>query len=91
MSAQTAARSVMAATIRAALSPISQPDLFGDDTFATDLREAVIASITVPEDPHRRRSAACPRPSPRSRPLRRCSAASSPPRRRPQTRKDRSR
>jgi hypothetical protein len=51
MSAQTAARSVMAATIGAALSLISQPDLFGDDTFATDLREAVIASITAPEDP----------------------------------------
>ncbi len=50
MSAETAARTVMAATIGAALSLISQPDLFGDGTFATHLREAVIASITVPED-----------------------------------------
>jgi hypothetical protein len=50
MSAQTAARTVMAATTGAALSLISQPDLFGDGTFATHLREAVIASITVPED-----------------------------------------
>ena len=49
MSAETAARTVMAATIGAALSLISQPDLFGDDKFATHLREAVIASITVPE------------------------------------------
>src|SRR5689334_21144875 len=48
MSAETAARTVMAATTGAALSLISQPDLFGDDTFATQLREAVIASITVP-------------------------------------------
>ena len=49
MSAETAARTVMAATTGAALSLISQPDLFGDDTFATQLREAVIASITVPQ------------------------------------------
>ena len=50
MSAETAARTVMAATTGAALSLISQPDLFGDDAFATHLREAVIASVTVPED-----------------------------------------
>jgi hypothetical protein len=50
MSAETAARTVMAATIGAALSLISQPDLFDDDKFATHLREAVIASITVPDD-----------------------------------------
>jgi AcrR family transcriptional regulator len=64
MSAETAARMVMAATIGAALSLISQPDLFGEDTFATHLREAVIASITVPEDaapaPHRRATTAEP-------------------------------
>jgi hypothetical protein len=29
---------------------ISQPDLYGDGTFATQLREAVIAWITVPQD-----------------------------------------
>ena len=46
----TAARTVMAAVTGAALSLISQPDLFGDDAFATQLREAVIASITVSKD-----------------------------------------
>jgi AcrR family transcriptional regulator len=50
MSVETAARMVLAATTGAALSLISQPDLFGDGTFATQLREAVIASITVPQD-----------------------------------------
>jgi AcrR family transcriptional regulator len=50
MSAETAARTVMAATTGAALSLISQPDLYGDGTFATHLREAVIASIAVPEN-----------------------------------------
>ena len=64
MSAETAARTVMAATTGAALSLISQPDLFGDGTFATHLREAVIASITVPQDaaptPGRRARAAEP-------------------------------
>jgi len=60
MSAETAARTVMAAVTGAALSLISQPELFGDDTFATQLREAVIASITVSKRP-------CPRPSNRAR------------------------
>ncbi len=50
MSAETAARIVLSATTGAALSLISQPDLYGDGTFATQLREAVIASITLPED-----------------------------------------
>jgi AcrR family transcriptional regulator len=50
VSPETAARTVMAAVTGAALSLISQPDLFGDDTFATQLREAMIASITVPND-----------------------------------------
>jgi AcrR family transcriptional regulator len=49
MSAETAARMVLAATTGAALSLISQPDLYGDGTFATHLREAVIAAITVPQ------------------------------------------
>jgi hypothetical protein len=40
----------MAAVTGTALSLISQPELFGDDTFATQLREAVIASITVSTD-----------------------------------------
>jgi hypothetical protein len=50
MSAETAARIVLSATTGAALSLICQPDLYGDGTFATQLREAVIASITVPQD-----------------------------------------
>jgi AcrR family transcriptional regulator len=47
VSAERAAQMVMAATTGAALSAISQPDMFGDVTFATHLREAVIASVTV--------------------------------------------
>jgi hypothetical protein len=40
----------MAAVTGAALSAISQPDLFGDPTFTTQLREAVIAAVTVTAD-----------------------------------------
>jgi AcrR family transcriptional regulator len=50
MSAETASRIVLSATTGAALSLISQPDLYGDGAFATQLREAVIAWITVPQD-----------------------------------------
>jgi AcrR family transcriptional regulator len=50
VSAETGARMVMSATTGAALSLVSQPDLFGDPTFATQLREAVIAAVTVPAD-----------------------------------------
>jgi hypothetical protein len=49
MSAETASRIVLSATTGAALSLISQPELYGDGTFATQLREAVIAWITVPQ------------------------------------------
>jgi AcrR family transcriptional regulator len=49
MSAETASRLVLSATTGAALSLISRPDLFGDGTFATQLREAMIAWITVPQ------------------------------------------
>src|ERR1700722_13172234 len=49
VSAETAARVVLAATTGAALSLISQPDLYADGTFAIQLREAVIASVTVPQ------------------------------------------
>ena len=49
MSVQAASRIVLSATTGAALSLISQPDLYGDGTFATQLREAVIAWITVPQ------------------------------------------
>ena len=38
---------VMSATTGAALSLISQSDLYGDPTFVTQLREAVIAAVTV--------------------------------------------
>ena len=48
LSAEAASRIVLSATTGAALSLISQPDLYGDGTFATQLREAVIAGITVP-------------------------------------------
>ncbi len=49
MSVQAASRIVLSATTGAALSLISQPDLYGDGRFATQLREAVIAWITVPQ------------------------------------------
>jgi AcrR family transcriptional regulator len=50
VSAETGARMVMSATTGAALSSISQPDLFGDPTFTRQLREAVIAAVTVTAD-----------------------------------------
>ena len=49
MSVEAASRIVLSATTGAALSLISQPDLYGDGKFATQLREAVIAWITVPQ------------------------------------------
>src|ERR1700746_2150296 len=49
MSVEAASRIVLSATTGAALSLISQPDLYGDGTFATQLREAVIAWIPVPQ------------------------------------------
>jgi AcrR family transcriptional regulator len=51
LSVQAASRIVLSATTGAALSLISQPDLYGDGTFATQLREAVIAWVTVPQGP----------------------------------------
>jgi hypothetical protein len=47
VSVETAARMVMSATTGAALSLISQSDLYGDQAFVTQLREAVIAAVTV--------------------------------------------
>ena len=47
VSAERAAQMIMAATTGAALSAISQPGMYGDVSFATQLREAVIASVTV--------------------------------------------
>ena len=50
VSVETGARMVMSAATGAALSVISQPDLFGAPTFTTQLREAVIAGVTVTTD-----------------------------------------
>jgi AcrR family transcriptional regulator len=50
VSVETGTRMVMSAVTGAALSLISQPDLFGDPTFTTSLREAVIAGVTVTTD-----------------------------------------
>jgi AcrR family transcriptional regulator len=50
VSVETGARMVMSAATGAALSVISQPDLFGNPTFTTPLREAVIAAVTVTAD-----------------------------------------
>jgi AcrR family transcriptional regulator len=47
MSVETATRVVMAATTGAALSMVSQPELFGDGAFAETLRDAVIAAVVV--------------------------------------------
>jgi AcrR family transcriptional regulator len=49
MSVEAASRIVLSASTGAALSLISQPDLYGDGAFAAQLREAVIAWITVPQ------------------------------------------
>jgi AcrR family transcriptional regulator len=58
VSVETGARMIMSAVTGAALSVISQPDLFGDPTFTTQLREAAIAAVTVTADkPTRKRSA----------------------------------
>jgi AcrR family transcriptional regulator len=48
VSPERAAQMIMAATTGAALSAISQPGMYGDVSFATQLREAVVASVTVP-------------------------------------------
>src|SRR5690349_10770541 len=50
VSVETGARMVMSAVTGAALSLISQPDLFGDPIYATRLREAAIAAVTVSAD-----------------------------------------
>ena len=50
VSVDTAARMIMSATTGAALSVISQSDLYGDPAFVTQLREAVIAAVTVSQD-----------------------------------------
>jgi AcrR family transcriptional regulator len=58
VSVETGARVIMSAVTGAALSLISQLDLFGDPTYATQLREAVIAAVTVTADrPTGKRSA----------------------------------
>jgi hypothetical protein len=41
---------IMSAVTGTALSVISQPELYGDSAFTTQLREAVIAAVTVADD-----------------------------------------
>src|SRR6202050_5620086 len=48
LSAEAASRIVLSPTSGAPPALISAPDLYGDGTFANQLREAVIAWITVP-------------------------------------------
>jgi len=56
ISAAKAAQMVMAACVGAALALISQPERYSESAFTTQLREAVIASVTVAErDAHGRR------------------------------------
>ena len=50
VSVETGARMIMSAVTGAALSLISDPDLFGNPIYATQLREAVIAAVTVIAD-----------------------------------------
>jgi len=50
VSVETGARMVMSAATGAALSVISQPDLFGAPTNTTQHREAVISGVTVTPD-----------------------------------------
>lgn len=50
VSVEAGARMIMSAVTGAALSVISQPDLFADPTFTTQLREALIAAVTVGAD-----------------------------------------
>jgi AcrR family transcriptional regulator len=58
VSVDAGARMVMSAATGAALSAISQPELYGDPAFTTQLREAVIAAVTVsPDKPTGKRSA----------------------------------
>ena len=47
VSPETATRVVMAAVTGAALSLVSQPELFGDDAYTKTLRDAVVAAVTV--------------------------------------------
>jgi AcrR family transcriptional regulator len=50
VSVGSGARMVMSAVTGTALSVISQPELYGDSAFTTQLREAVIAAVTVADD-----------------------------------------
>jgi AcrR family transcriptional regulator len=50
VSVETGARMIMSAVTGTALSLISQPDLYGDPTFATQLRDALIGAVTVAAD-----------------------------------------
>lgn len=79
MSVETATRIVMAAVTGAALSTVSQPELFGDGAFAETLRDEVIAAVVVSgsHTPASKRHKRTTRPSRRSpAPPQRCRACS---------------
>jgi AcrR family transcriptional regulator len=48
VSVEAGTRMIMSAVTGTALSLISQPELYGDSAYTTQLREAVIAAVTVP-------------------------------------------
>ena len=50
VSVETGTRIILSAVTGAALAAIYQPELFNDPTYAVQLREAVIAVVTVPAD-----------------------------------------
>jgi hypothetical protein len=50
VSVETAARMILPAVTGSALAAIYRPELFSDPTYATQLREAVIAAVTAPAD-----------------------------------------
>lgn len=50
VSVGSGARMIMSAVTGTALSVISQPELYGDSVFTTQLREGVIAAVTVADD-----------------------------------------
>ena len=50
VSVETGTRIILSAVTGAALAAIYQPELFSDPTYAVQLREAVIAAVTVPAD-----------------------------------------
>jgi AcrR family transcriptional regulator len=50
VSAETGARMILSAVTGAAMAAVYQPELFSDSTYAVQLREAIVAAVTVPAD-----------------------------------------